>query len=169
MKESPMRSAVVARTGLLWGLLALVSDVRADEQKVALKDLPQAVLDAVRAKFPGAELKGAGKETEDGKTLYEVALKDKGQDVDATLTPEGTITEIEREITPQALPKPVAAALEAKYPKASIKKAEMIVAIDDGKETKSYEAILTTEDKKSVEVKLSPEGKILKTEEGGGD
>jgi uncharacterized membrane protein YkoI len=164
-----MRSAVVARTGMLWGLLALVSGVRADEQKVELKDVPQAVLDAVKAKFPGAELKGAGKETEDGKTLYEVTLKDKGQNVDATLTPEGLIKEIEREITPRDLPKPVAAALEAKYPKAAIKKAEVIVEIEAGKETKSYEVVLTTEDKKSVEVKLSPEGKVLKTEEGSGD
>jgi hypothetical protein len=161
-----MRSAAI-NVIVLTGLLALVPGVRADEQKVPLKDVPKAVLDAVKDKFPGAELTGAGKETEDGKTLFEISLKDKGQKVDVAVTAEGTIEEIEKEIASKDLPTPVASALAAKYPGASIKKAEVIVQIKGGKETKSYEVVVVTEAKKTLEVKLSPAGKILEQEEEG--
>jgi len=150
---------------VVWsGLLGLVSAARADEEKVPLKDVPRTVLDAVKARFPGAELTGAAKETEDGKTTYEVALKEKDRNVDVALTAEGKIVEIEREIAAGALPKAVAAAIEAKYPKATVKKAEEIVEFDGGKESRSYEVVLAVA-KKTLEVKLSPEGKVLKEED----
>ncbi|MFI5455228.1 MAG: PepSY-like domain-containing protein [Isosphaerales bacterium] len=163
-----MRSIPFARAGVLVGLLAFVSVAVADEVKIELKDVPKAVLDAVKAKFPKAELTGATKETEEGKTTYEIALKDKGQKVDVALTADGKITEIETEIAARDLPEAVSSALEAKYPKATIKKAELITEIDGAKESKNYEVVVVTEAKKSLEVKVSPEGKILK-EDGGGE
>lgn len=160
-----MRVIRVVGGGGLACLLMLFAIVRADEVKVALKDVPKAVIDAVKAKFPQAELGEASKETENGKTTYEIALKDRGRAVDLSATAEGKITEIETTIEAKSLPAKVAAALDAKYPKATMKKAEEIVEIDDGKETKSFEVILVTTAKKSVEVKLSPEGKILHEED----
>src|SRR3954447_75360 len=95
-EESMMRIAVAG--AVVWlGLLGLVSGARADEEKITLKDVPRAVLDAVKEKFPGAELTGAEKETEDGKTTNEVALQENGKNVDVALTAEGKIVEIERE------------------------------------------------------------------------
>src|SRR5215218_103439 len=90
------------------GLLGLTPGARAEEEKIPLKDLPKAVLDAVMGRFPGAETTGAGKETEDGKTNFEVTLKEKGKNVDVTLTAEGRIVEVEREIAAGDLPKAVA-------------------------------------------------------------
>ena len=52
-------------------------------------------------------------------------------------------------------------ALEAKYPKATIKKAEAI-----SKEDKliAYEMLIVTADKKKLEVKFDPAGKFLEEE-----
>jgi hypothetical protein len=157
-----MRSIPFARVEVLMGLLACISVACADEVKVELKDVPKAALDAVKVKFPKAELTGAVKETEEGKTTYEIALKDKGQKIDVALTADGKITEIETEIAAKDLPDAVSSAIESKYPKATIRKAEQITEIDGAKELKNYEVVVVTEAKKSLEVKVSPEGKILK-------
>ncbi len=161
-----MRSIPLARAGVLVALFALISAAVADEVKVELKDVPKAVLDAVKDKFPHAELVEAARETEEGKTTFEIALKDKGQKVEVGVTAAGKITEIETEIGRTDLPAAVSAAVLAKYPKATIKKAEQITEIDGAKQSKNYEVVVVTEAKKSVEVKVSPEGKILKEESG---
>lgn len=161
-----MKTLDFARAGVLTVALAtLVSGVRADEEKVALKDVPKAVLDAVKAKFPKAELTEAAKETEDGKTTYEVALKNDGHKVEVGLTAEGTIQEIETEVAVKDLPKAVSAAVTAKYPDSTFKKAESITRFEAGKESKNYEVVVATKTKKSVEVTVSPEGKVVKTED----
>jgi hypothetical protein len=159
-KEDSMRKVlcgllVVAITGLV---------VRADdekEEKVPLDKLPKAVVEAVKAKFPKAELVSAEKEKEDGKTVYEVAIKNEGQNIEVTVTPEGKIIEIEKEIALKDVPKAVSEALEKKYPKATVKKVEEIIKND---KTEGYEFLLVTADKKTVEVKFSPEGKVLNEE-----
>ena len=46
-----------------------------------------------------------------------------------------------------------------------MKKAEEILEYKDEEETKKYEVVVATDDKKTLEVVLSPEGKILETEE----
>ena len=140
-----MMSIPFARVEILIGLLVLTSVARADEQKVAFKDVPKAVLDAVKVKFPKAELTGAVQETEEGKTTYEISLKDKGRKVDVALTADGKIKEIETEVAVKDLPAAVSAALEAKYPNATIKRAEQITEIDGDKESKNYEIVVVTE------------------------
>ena len=67
-----MRSIPFARAGVLISLLAFVSVGFADEEKVPLKDVPKAVLDAVKVKFPNGELTEATRETEEGKTTFEI-------------------------------------------------------------------------------------------------
>ncbi|HEV3162452.1 MAG TPA: PepSY-like domain-containing protein [Isosphaeraceae bacterium] len=162
-----MRSIIVAGAGLV--LLAIGSNIHADEQKVALKDVPKVVLDAVKAKFPGAELTGAEKETEDGKTSYEVSLKQGGQNIDVGISAEGKITEIEKEIATKDVPAAVTTAVGAKYPNSMLKKAEEIIKIEGGKETKNYEVIVVTAAKKTIEVVVSPQGKILEEEGKAGE
>jgi hypothetical protein len=158
------RLPVPARSFLILGLLAIGFPAAADEQKISLGDLPKAVLGAVKARFPGAELREASKETEKGKTIYEVSLKDKGVAVDAALTGEGKFVEVERTIDPKALPRAVAAAVGGKYPKATVRKAEEVIKFEGAKGSKSFEVVLKTEAGKTMEVKLSPEGKVLEEE-----
>ena len=164
-----MRLAKIACAGALAGMLALVPGARADEEKVALKDVPKAVMDAVQKKFPGAELVEAEKEVEEGKTTFEVELKDKGRSIDVSLKPNGTILEIETEVAAKDLPKAVTEALMAKYPGATIKEAEEVVTYEGDKEVKAYEVKVTTAAKKSFEVKVSTDGKVGKAEEAEED
>lgn len=150
--------AVSVIVAVLAGTAARADDEK--EDKVPLDKVPKAVLDAVKAKFKGAELVSAQTEKEDGKLVYEINLKHKGHKVDVTLTPEGKIVSIEKTIAAKDLPKAVAEAIDGKYPKVTIKKAEEVT---EGGKT-NYEVLLVTADKKTVEVVIDPTGKIVKEE-----
>jgi len=142
-------------------LLAVATLSRGDEQKIALKDVPNAVLNAVKAKYPTADLKEATKETEKKDVVtYEISLINEGKKITVSVDQNAKIKEIETEIAVGDLPKSVTEALAAKYPKATLKKAEEIVEFEDGKEEKEYEVEIVTSEGKSMEVTLSPSGKI---------
>ena len=150
----------------LLSLVAISAAWADDEEKVPLDKLPKAIVDAVKKKFPKAELVEASKETENGKTEYEVSIKDGGKSIDVTLTADGTITGLEKEIDAKDLPKAVIDALESKYPKATYKTVEEVIAVKKGKETlEYYEVELVTADNKTFEVEVTSNGKIKKTEE----
>jgi Putative beta-lactamase-inhibitor-like, PepSY-like len=138
-------------------VLSFTAAAWADEEKIPLDKVPKVVLDAVKAKYPGAELVGAAKETVKDKVEYEVIFKYKGHNYDVILTPEGKITVIEKEIPVKDLPKAVTKALDEKYPKATYKKAEELTKGNDV----SYEVVLVTAQGSQVEVVLDPTGKIL--------
>ncbi len=120
--------------------IVLAAPARADdgEEKVPLDKVPKAVLEKVKKRFPKAEVKEASKEVADGKTVYEVTLKQDGKNIDVTLTPEGEITTIEKEIAFKDLPKAVAETFEKKYPKATYTIVEEVIKVKDGKETLEY-------------------------------
>jgi Putative beta-lactamase-inhibitor-like, PepSY-like len=130
-------------------------------EKVPLDKVPKPVLDAAKKRFPKAEAMAASKGTADGKTVYEITLKQDGKNIDVSLTPEGTITLIEQELAFKDLPKAVAETFEKKYPKATYKIIEAVTTVKDGKETlEYYEAVLVTADKKTFEAEVLPDGKF---------
>ena len=141
--------------------LTLSTLSRADEEKIDLDKLPAKVKDAVKKEFKDAEFVSASKEKEDGKTVFEVQVKVKGQTIEVTCTEDGTVVSIEKEIAAKDLPKAVVEALEAKYPKAVIKKAEEVT--EKGKT--NFEVLITTADKKTLEITYDKDGKVLETEE----
>jgi hypothetical protein len=146
-------------------VFALAAPARADEQSIPLDKVAKPILDAVKKRFPKATMVEAAKETEAGKTEYEVTIKEDGKHIDVTLTPEGVITLIEKAIDRKDLPKAAAAALEKKYPKAAYKIVEEVIAVKGGKETTDfYEALLVTADKKTVEVQVKADGTIKNEE-----
>jgi hypothetical protein len=165
-REDVMRALLMGLCFVaLCGLIATTGLCRADdEEKVPLDKLPKAVTDAVKKKFPKAELVSAEKEKEDGKIVYEVNFKNEGSTIEAIVTPEGKILVIEKEITVKDLPKAVADALESKYARATIKKVEEISKED---KITAYEVLLVTEKKKTLEVQFSPEGKVIQEEKKG--
>jgi uncharacterized membrane protein YkoI len=137
-----------------------------EETKIAPKDLPKAVAEAVKKRFPDAAVTSAEKEVDKGKTSYEVKLKSKDQALEVVLTAEGEITAIEKQVDPKELPKPVTEAVNMKFPKATFKTAEEVTKVKEGKEAlDSYEVGIVTTDKKEYEVAVSPEGKIIKATE----
>ena len=148
-------AAVVGISVCLWG-----SIVRGDEKQVPLSEVPKAVIDAVKHKFPHAQLKNATKEVERNKTSYEIGLESETKQITVSLSEKGKLEEIETRIAPGDLPKAVTAAVASKYPGSKIKGAEAIVEFEDGEEERSFEVAIRTAGGKSVEVKLSVRGKI---------
>ncbi len=68
-----------------------------EEAEIAAKDLPAAVVAAVRAIYPAGEVEEGEKETEDGRIVYEVEVEAGGKEFRVEVTPEGSILEIEEE------------------------------------------------------------------------
>ena len=139
-------------------LIGALGAARADEEKVALDKLPATVKAAIKARFPGAEMKGAAKESEEGETIFEVALTYKGDKYDVAVEPDGEIEEVERAIFVDALPSAVVKAIKAKYLKAKIEEAEEVT--DEHGEV-CYEVAVEVGDKE-IEVAVTPKGKIKK-------
>jgi len=149
-------------------ILILVAVARGGEEKVPPDKAPKAVMEAVKARFKDAEVTGAGKELEEGKPVYEVTIKHQGQHIDVTLTPEGAILSIEKEITAKELPRAVRKALRGKYPKATYKIVEEIIKVQKKEEKLAYyELLLVTAEKATLEVQVTAEGKIVNEEKKG--
>jgi uncharacterized membrane protein YkoI len=167
---NPAKLMNTVMTAAALGAFALTTSVRAQEVEIPLDQLPRAVADAAKAKFPGAKWREAAKETEDGKTLYEIAMTHADHKMDVTFEVNGTLVLVETEVPEAELPPAVSKAVKGKYPGAKIGLAESVKKGPELKHTVDYyEMHLTTADKKSVEVEVDGHGKILKTEEGGNE
>jgi hypothetical protein len=158
-----MRSlGLVLGVAVFWGLTVTPAWARDDEQKVPLDQVPREVMDAVKAKFPAADLKEAARESENNKTSYEISLTFRNARMEVLLTPEGKIMAIEKVIAEGDLPQAVARAIKSKYPRATVKLAEELSGGDD--KVSGYEVQLVLADKKQVEAKFDPSGKLLNEE-----
>ncbi len=147
-------------------LLMLGVTVRADGEKIPPDKLPAKVMAAVKERFPGAEFTSITKETENNKVVYDIELKHKGRKYEMDIQEDGTVLEIEKEVALKDVPAAVTKAVEAKYPKSTIKEV-MEVNLVKGKEEKPdhYEVVIETADKKKMELEVSLDGKIIKGEE----
>jgi hypothetical protein len=147
------------------GVVCLASTARADEENIPLDKVPKPVIDTAKKRFPGAELTGALKVTEKDKTRYEIQLQHKGNKYAVQASEAGKLMQIEKEIPVKDLPAAVTDALEAKYPKASIKTAEELTKVIDGKEKMTGYTIGLAQKDKTFEVVVTPDGKISKAED----
>ena len=142
-------------------IAVLIAAARADEIRITVDKLPKPVVDAVKAKFPDAKLTGTEKETKGDKVYFEVEFTTKGKSAEMLLTPEGKIVSIEKEIEAKDLPKAVSAAVDARFPKATVRKVE--------EETKdkavSYQVVLETAKKRPAAIALDSSGKVFATQE----
>jgi hypothetical protein len=137
--------------------LVLVAGAAAQEEKVALDKVPAPVLAAVKKRFPNGDMKGAKKEIENGKTVYEITLKDKGLSVDVSSTPEGALLTIEREIALKDVPEVVRKAFAAKSPNAKLEMIEEVIKVEGEKETLQYYEFHLPGD---TEICVLPDGKL---------
>lgn len=157
-----MRTLMAAATlAVLVGLTALPG-AQVGEKKVDLDKVPKAVMDAVKAKYPEAKLLGASTEKDGDKVVFEISLEYKNHHHDVTLETDGKIVSIERTIPFKDLPKAVAAAVKAKYPKATPKITEELYKGDGT--LHGYEVLLEISPTSGVELVLDLQGKITKEE-----
>lgn len=154
---SILRTASIA---ILAGLfLAGISS--AQEKKIKRSDLPPAVEKTAAEVIKGATVKGFSKETENGKTTYEVEMVVNGHTKDVEVDANGAILEVEEEVALDSLPANVKAGLSAKASGGKILKVESLTK--NGKLV-AYEAKVETGGKKS-EIQVGPDGKPLDHEE----
>jgi uncharacterized membrane protein YkoI len=146
----------VAASGLL-----LAGIASAQEKKIKRSDLPPAVEKTVAAQSAGATIRGFSTEKENGQTLYEVEMTVNGHSKDISMTTDGSIVEVEEQVTLDSLSPEVKAGLQAKAGKGKILKVESLT-----KKNKlvAYEAKVETNGKKA-EVQVGPDGKPLAHEE----
>ena len=143
--------------------LSLPALLRAEERKIKAADVPRPVVDAVKKKYPRAKLVGFEQETEQGKLIYEVAVKAGARKIDVDVAPDGKILAEETLIKADELPAAVKKGLaSSKYAKWAIKRAEQVVTNEQA-DRPSYELIVA--DHGSVmEVVLDQTGAVTKQE-----
>jgi hypothetical protein len=143
------------------GAFLLAGIASAQEKKIKRSDLPPAVEKTVAAQSQGATIRGFSTEKEKGQTLYEVELTVNGHSKDISMTPDGSIVEVEEQVALDSLSPEVKAGLQAKAGKGKILKVESLTKKD---KLVAYEAQVDTNGKKS-EVQVGPDGKPLDHEE----
>jgi uncharacterized membrane protein YkoI len=125
------------------------------EAKVQLKNLPAAVRATVEAETKNATIKGLSKETEKGKTVYELESLVNGRTRDLMIDSAGKVYVVEEQLDADKAPPPVRSALEAK---GTIVVLESV--LENGKTT--YEGQVKTKAGKKLSMELDADGKPVK-------
>jgi Putative beta-lactamase-inhibitor-like, PepSY-like len=157
-----MRHSVVVLGAIMLFLFIATGAARAQEEAVPQDKIPKAVMDALLAKFPKAKIDKCTKAKVGNDIVYDIEFKQDGRKCEADIKVNGDYINYEKAIEVKDLPKAVREAIEKKYPKATLKEIMQETEVK-GKEEKlsAYEVVLVTADKKDVEVRVGPDGKIL--------
>jgi len=157
-----MRYSVVLLGAFVLFLFIGTGAARAREEPVPQDKIPKTVMEALLSKFPEAKIDKCVKEKENDTIVYDIEFKQEGRKCEADIKKDGIYINYEKAIQAKDLPKLVKDAIEKRYPKATSKEIMEETEVK-GKEEKlsAYEVVLDTADKKEVEVRVSPEGKIL--------
>jgi uncharacterized membrane protein YkoI len=161
-KEQAMRQSVVILGVFVLVLFIATSKVSAQEKAVPQDKIPKAVMDALLARFPNARIDKCTREKERGAIVYDIEFNEEGRKCEADIKENGSYINYEKAIDESGLPKAVSEAINRKYSRSSLKEIMEETEVK-GKDEKlsAYEVVLETADKKEVEVKVSPRGKIL--------
>jgi hypothetical protein len=143
----------------LAGLLGLAA-VRADDEKLPLDKVPKAVMAAVKAKYPKAEVVAAESGDQDGTKVIEFELKEGAKKFEASFTPEGKFVSSEEPVAEADLPAAVREAFARKYPGAKAVEMEKETT-GEGDATKVVYEIVIESGKGKLEVQFDPAGKFL--------
>jgi len=133
-----------------------------EKSRSTANSIPPKVVDALKAKFPKAEIDKWTKETENGTVLYDIEFKEQGQKLEADIKEDGTIHNWEKAITASDLPMTVHKTVKQKYPKGKMKEIMRITAVKErNDQLEGYEIVLKLHGRKDVEVTVTPDGKLV--------
>lgn len=134
----------------------VVLSLLAADVAVPFEKLPSPVQDAVHQRFgKGVKLEGAEEEKGEGKVVYEVKVKVKGQVVELALSPDGTVLSEEKEVTVAELP----AAVKKAVIGAATGKITRAEQVTEGKAV-TYEVVVQKADGARVEVIVAADGSV---------
>jgi Putative beta-lactamase-inhibitor-like, PepSY-like len=157
-----MRRYVVLLGASALFLVIGTAEVRSQEEAVPKNKIPKAVMDALLVKFPKAKIDKCTKDKEGDDVVYDIEFKQEGRNCEADIKENGIYINFEKAIAAKDLPRAVSDAIEKKYPNATLNEIMEETEVKGKVEKLSaYEVVLVTADKKDVEVRLSPVGKIL--------
>lgn len=146
---------------LVGAIVATAVAASAQDKKIERSAVPAAVEKTIQAQTQGATVKGLATEREHGKLQYEVETMVNGHSRDLAIAADGTLLEVEEEVSFNALPTAVQSALTAKAADATITKVESLTKKD---KLVAYEAA-TRKGAKKGEIQVGPKGEALKHEE----
>ena len=124
-------SAYGPMTAVIAGILLATPSVRALEDTVKI---PPEIMNALNARFPGAEIHQWAKEQEGEIVVYDIEFAQSGGKFEVDITQDGTIHNWEQEIAAQDLPDAVKKVAATKYPASMLKEVMAITAVKDGKD-----------------------------------
>ena len=101
----------IIATALISTLLIGGAAALASERKIAMKDLPPAVQQAIKDQG-GATVRGLAKEVDKGKTFYEAELTVNGHSKDIMFDEQGTMVSVEEESALDQIPPAARTAIE---------------------------------------------------------
>ena len=147
------RSRLAAATVGMW--LCVAASIHAQETRVKMADLPDAVKHSVEEQSKGGTIRGFTKEAQKGKTYYEAELTVDGHHKDILMDSSGAVVQVEESVAMDAVPGAAKAGLEKRAGKGKITSVE---SITKGVKIVAYEAVVRTGTKKS-EIQVDPNGK----------
>ena len=146
----------IIATALISTLLIGGAAALASERKIAMKDLPPAVQQAIKDQG-GATVRGLAKEVDKGKTLYEAELTVNGHSKDIMFDEQGTMVSVEEESALDQIPPAARTAIEKATGSGKVSAVEKLT---EGGHV-FYEAQVTKGGKRS-EVKVDASGVAAK-------
>lgn len=156
LKIAVLALSILVVSVTLFASFAWTGQAGKGQAKNMKAELPSAVLEAFKAAYPQAVIKGTSKETEKGVTYYEVESIDGMMNRDLLYTADGKTVEVEESVASGALPAAVRQVLAKAYPGNKLLKAEELTK--DGQVF--YELQIRFKGKAS-EVTIDPSGKII--------
>jgi uncharacterized membrane protein YkoI len=129
----------------------------AQEKRVKMSDLPEAVQKTVNEQSKGATLKGLSTEVEKGKTIYEAELMIDGHSKDITIDPQGNVLEVEEQVQMSSLPEAVQSGIKQS---AGTSHVTLIESVSKGGALQYYECQVKKGGRKS-EIKIGTDGKRI--------
>lgn len=132
-------------------------------------EIPGVVMNALKARFPEAEIRQWAREEEDGVVLYDIEFEQAGRKFEADIEEDGSYKNFEKEIALADLPEAVRQAFERRYPGATA--TEIMEGTEvSGEEERvaEYEIVFETTEGKRMELTLALDGEILEVEEDSG-
>lgn len=141
---------------------------QAGEKRIREGEVPKPVIEAVKKKYPKAKMVHFERETEDGKSVFEIGLESPGEKMEVELSPDGKILEEAVLIATRDLPAEIKKGLAgSKYVKWTVKRVERVV-VEEKADAPNYE-VLVADDGGMTELVMDKAGVITNEEPKEGD
>ena len=137
---------------------------------VEQETIPTVVMDALTARFPGAEIRQWTREEEEDVVIYDIEFTQEGRNCEADIREDGSYLNFEQAISAEDLPEAVLQTVEERYPGATLEEIMEITEVTaEGEILEGYEVVVRTADQTQAEITVAPDGTIIEDsgEEGG--